>query len=360
MAASALFYCILVAFGLYFVGSARVDVETGVFEARQVLTLAEKQLETSTVTDLPFVTISYAQTLDGSIAPLKRARLDISSKTSFRLLHSLRARHEGVLVGINTVVADQPRLNVRDPLPGVQIPETSMQPRPVVIDSQLRLLDVPNLQLLRPIVCSCLLDFTTTTISETSRGIDQKEHQDETWLSPGPGSAASPGLSIELETRWVRARILLESLGGTLVACKRDALTGQCDLRDCLRRLRAPPLNLRSLLVEGGAGVIQSVLAAGLAHQAVVTLRPCFLGGYRSMISQLQQPVSLHQVSVASVGGDVVMHGVLDTAKQLSSPASASGSASGSTRASEEENVNREFARERPLVSLVIPTVSKT
>jgi hypothetical protein len=120
------------------------------------------------------------------------------------------------------------------------------------------------------------------------------------------------------------------------------------------------------VLVEGGAGVIQSFLAGGLAHQAVVTLRPCFLGGYRSMISQLQEPVSLHQVSVASVGGDVVMHGVLDIENQLSCRASASGSGSGSgsgsssSKASEEENVNREFARERPLVSLIIPTESKT
>ena len=48
---------------------------------------------------LPFVTISFAQTLDGSIAPLARSRMNISSETSFKLLHSLRACHTGVLVG---------------------------------------------------------------------------------------------------------------------------------------------------------------------------------------------------------------------------------------------------------------------
>lgn len=242
-------------------------------DAQQQLCLGGEALVERT---LPFVTISYAQTLDGSIAPLNRTRLDISSPTSFRLLHSLRARHDGVLVGINTVMADQPRLNVRDPLPGVDIPLPEKQPRPIVIDSELRILEVEKLRLERPIVCSCLLDGQS---------------------------------SIEVETRWVQARMRLEALGGHLVACKRQG--GQCDLGSCLTALKQR-LGVNSILIEGGAGIIQSVLEEGLADQVVLTLRPCFFGGYRALRRQLPKgPASLEQVSVASIGGDVVMHGLV-------------------------------------------------
>ena len=87
-------------------------------------------------------------------APSARTRLDISSKQSFRLLHSLRARHDAVLVGVNTVFADDPRLNVRDPLPGVDI----SHPRPVIVDSDLRIIDCSSpLRFLNPIICTCML-----------------------------------------------------------------------------------------------------------------------------------------------------------------------------------------------------------
>ena len=88
---------------------------------------------------------------------------DISSKCSFKLLHSLRACHDGntisttantntnttiatgVLVGINTVIFDQPRLNVRDPLPDtytIITDKNDNQPRPIIIDSNLKILDI--------------------------------------------------------------------------------------------------------------------------------------------------------------------------------------------------------------------------
>ena len=301
---------------------------TGVDAAQRVLVLSDEQQQQFACRErgggsLPFVTISYAQTLDGSIAPLERTRLDISSKTSFRLLHSLRARHDGVLVGINTVLADQPRLNVRDPLPGVAIPQA--QPRPIVIDSHLRILDAQNLQLVRPIVCSCLLD------------LDGHEH------------------SIENEARWVRARMLLESIGGSLLAVKSDPSSRKrparlrCDLRDCFERLYATH-NMASILLEGGAGIIQSSLEARLANQAVITMRPCFLGGYRSMAAQLPAPANLQNVSVASVGGDLVVHGL------LWKNASADGDQEEAEAVPGKSDIGSEFVHERPLVRFVAAT----
>jgi dihydrofolate reductase len=78
---------------------------------------------------------------------------------------------------------------------------------------------------------------------------------------------------------------------------------------DCFKSLKRAGIN--SLLVEGGANIIQSVLESNLANQVVVTVRPCFLGGYRSLTHELQQPLDLLQTAAASVGGDIVIFGRL-------------------------------------------------
>ena len=51
------------------------------------------------------------------------------------------------------------------------------------------------------------------------------------------------------------------------------------------------------------------MLETGVAHQGVVTVQPSYFGGYRVMCRQLARPVLLEQLSVASVDGDMVMHG---------------------------------------------------
>jgi hypothetical protein len=66
---------------------------------------------------------------------------------------------------------------------------------------------------------------------------------------------------------------------------------------------------MKSVLIEGGAGIIQSVLEHELAQQLVLYIRPCFFGGYRSMNQQLLYPVGLSDINIASVDGDVVLYG---------------------------------------------------
>ena len=80
---------------------------------------------------LPYVTVSYAQSLDGSIAQESGTPLQISSPLSLTMTHALRSMHDAVLVGIGTVLSDDPRLTVRL----VDGPN----PRPVVLDSHLRM-----------------------------------------------------------------------------------------------------------------------------------------------------------------------------------------------------------------------------
>jgi 3,4-dihydroxy 2-butanone 4-phosphate synthase/GTP cyclohydrolase II len=86
---------------------------------------------------LPFVTLSYAQSIDGSIATRPAHRVTLSCEQSFQMTHVLRARHCALLVGINTVLADDPRLTVR-------LCEGD-NPQPVVLDSRLRMPEHANL-----------------------------------------------------------------------------------------------------------------------------------------------------------------------------------------------------------------------
>jgi len=78
-------------------------------------------------TGLPLVTLKYAMTLDGSVAALDRTSQWITSEEARSDAHALRAENDAIIVGTGTLVADDPRLDVR--LPGYEGP----QPRPVIV-----------------------------------------------------------------------------------------------------------------------------------------------------------------------------------------------------------------------------------
>ncbi len=109
--------------------AAGVEVEVGLLEpwAREV----QRRFLVVAATGRPFVTLKLARTADGAMA--LRGRRWVTGEAARRRVHALRAAADGVLVGVGTVLADDPRLDVRDaPLPSGQ------QPRPVVLDTHLR------------------------------------------------------------------------------------------------------------------------------------------------------------------------------------------------------------------------------
>lgn len=85
---------------------------------------------------------------------------------------------------------------------------------------------------------------------------------------------------------------------------------------ECLKSLRSQFL-VRSVLAEGGAGIINNVLERDLVDQLFVTLRPAYFGGFRCMGQQLSRGMaSLHNVHAGSVGGDVIMYGRFQSEKR--------------------------------------------
>ena len=178
-------------------------------------------------TSRPAITLSYAQTLDGCIATAERRTLAISSPAAQVLTHRLRARHDALLIGVGTVLADNPRLTVRL----VEGPD----PRPVVLDTTAR--TPPGAQLLRG--------------------------PQPPWILCAPEAPAD-------------RRLKLEAAGARLLETPRAA-DGRLDLTAALGRLRAE--GLERVMVEGGATVIASFLRARAIEAVLLTIAPRWESG---------------------------------------------------------------------------------
>ncbi len=194
----------------------------------------------------PAVTLTYAQTLDGCIATAERRTLTISSPSSQVLTHRLRARHDALLVGVGTVLADNPRLTVRL----VEGPD----PRPIVLDTTAR--TPPGSQLLRG--------------------------PQSLWILCAPDAPLD-------------RRRALEASGARLLETPRAA-DGRLDLAAALARLRSE--GVQRLMVEGGANVITAFLQARAMDAVLLTIAPRWESGLPALRAdgfklELDQPVWL-------------------------------------------------------------------
>ena len=109
---------------------AEIEVETGLleYECRRLNEFWNKFITTG----LPFVTLKSAASLDGRIATRTGNSQWITNKKSRHYVHQLRAGHDAILIGIGTLLKDNPRLTAR--IPG----EKPRNPYRIVVDSMLR------------------------------------------------------------------------------------------------------------------------------------------------------------------------------------------------------------------------------
>ncbi|MBX5489692.1 MAG: RibD family protein [Chloroflexi bacterium] len=218
---------------------------------------------------LPWVTVKYAQTLDGRIATRSGESQWISSETSLVYAHALRAQHDAVLVGVGTVLRDNPRLTVRLVV--------GRNPLRVVADSALR--TPPD---------AALFD---------SPG--------QTWLA-----AVTP-----INAARCRA---LEARGGRVLALPPDG-AGRVDLSRLLAELASQ--NVQSVLVEGGARLITTLLRERLVHRLVVCVAPKVLGsGVEAVgdlgITRLAEALTFQRSAFRLCGADVLFEGDLADARE--------------------------------------------
>lgn len=202
----------------------------------------------------PLVTLTYAQSINGTITHQRGTVTAISGEESLVMTHRLRADHDAILVGINTVLSDDPQLTVR------LVKGTN--PQPIVLDSHLRFPLTAKLLASNPLIA--------TTVSAES-----------------PPAQA------------------LTAQGATILQLPADE-GGRVSLPALLAQLGR--WGVSRLLVEGGGEVITAFLAQQLVDSVVITIAPTFLGGYQVIRAPI--PVTrLNNVQMWRMGNDMVIVG---------------------------------------------------
>jgi diaminohydroxyphosphoribosylaminopyrimidine deaminase/5-amino-6-(5-phosphoribosylamino)uracil reductase len=192
-----------------------------------------KFMETGT----PFVTVKYAQSMDGRIATATGHSRWISSPASLKFAHRLRSIHDGIMVGIGTVLNDDPDLTVRL--------VKGRSPVRIIIDSRLEI----------PLGAVVLKNQEKAkTIVVTTAGV-------------------APGKASEL------ARMGIEMLH--VDADGDDRINLQSVITELGKR------GMTSVMIEGGAAMITSILKSRLADRMVVIIAPKIIGSGLEAVGDL-------------------------------------------------------------------------
>lgn len=212
----------------------------------------------------PFVILKTASTLDGKIATFKGDSKWITSETSRNFVDGLRKRVDAILVGIGTVLADNPALTISN--------QNRANPLRVIVDSRLRI----------PLRAKILkVDEQCKTMIVTTRKSPPKK------------------------------RKLLERKGLEVVIVPDKK--GRVSLVSLLKLLGKR--GILSVLVEGGAQVNASFLKEKLAHKIYYFIAPRILGddaigAYSEMgFRAIDQAVKIRNIQVQNVGSDLLVQG---------------------------------------------------
>jgi diaminohydroxyphosphoribosylaminopyrimidine deaminase/5-amino-6-(5-phosphoribosylamino)uracil reductase len=213
-------------------------------------------------TGWPYVVMKYAMTLDGKIAAYTGASQWITGETARAHVHSLRGRYSGILVGIGTVLADNPMLNCRL--------EGAHQPVRIILDSSLR---IP----LNSKLCQTAKDYKTL-VACAQYDVDKAQ--------------------------------ALEQLGVQVLHLPGE--DGRVDLQKLMEQLGKE--NVDSVLIEGGGQVHEAALRAGIVNHVCAYIAPKLLGGRdaKTPVEGLgaahpDQAAKLENLQITHLGEDLLL-----------------------------------------------------
>ncbi len=215
---------------------------------------------------IPYVTVKYAQTLDGRIATKTGDSQWISSEESRKYVHRLRAINDCVMVGAGTVTADNPQLTVRH--------VKGKNPLRIIVDSNLRI----------PIKSSVLTDD-------------------------------NPHLTIIATTSKAPARKItaIKKLGVEVLIVKKER-NGKVSFSSLLKELGKR--GIMSVLVEGGSGMNTSLLKVNLVDKMIIPIAPKILGkGLEAIgdlnINKIKDAIKFSSFKTMKKGDDIIFDGTI-------------------------------------------------
>jgi diaminohydroxyphosphoribosylaminopyrimidine deaminase/5-amino-6-(5-phosphoribosylamino)uracil reductase len=253
--------------GLRQLRDAGIQVRAGVCESEAKLVNAP--FIRYATTGKCWVILKWAQTVDGKLAYAEKAdkRRWISNELSRKDAHKLRRRCQGILVGVNTVIADNPLLTAR--------PSRGKKPARIVLDTHLRI----------PMDCELLhtAKKVPVLVATTDGAVQANLEKADLITTKGAEILTVPGRQ------------------------------GRCDIAALCNELSRR--GIAQLLVEGGPTVIASFLKAGLVDEVCVYIAPKILGsqgssGVSEAIAELVKAIDLHHVDIKRFGGDVRISGL--------------------------------------------------
>jgi diaminohydroxyphosphoribosylaminopyrimidine deaminase/5-amino-6-(5-phosphoribosylamino)uracil reductase len=246
--------------------AAGIEVKSGILEGecRRLIAPFAKHIRTG----LPYVTLKAGMTIDGAVATARGESQWITGAESRLAVQSLRHTHDAIMVGIGTVLADNPRLTTRLPQGG------GKNPLRIVIDSTLR----------TPTTAALLAEAGRTLILTTAAA------------------------SVADEERLSAANVEILRVAGH---------GGAIDLAAAMRQLGAR--GIQSILLEGGGRLYHNALHAGIVDRLCVFIAPLLLGGSGIPlfcgpgVTTLQDAFRLRQLHVERYGDDLLLHGELES-----------------------------------------------
>ncbi len=215
-------------------------------------------------TGLPFVAMKYAMTLDGKIATATGHSKWVTGEEARSHVQLLRKQYSGIMVGVDTVIADNPMLNCRM--------EEGVNPVRIICDSHLRI----------PLDCEIVKTANEiSTIVVHVEGIDPEKQKE------------------------------LESTGVELLCCGDG---NRVSLKQLLHKLGE--MKIDSILVEGGGTLHGSLLETGMVQRVYAYIAPKLVGGKEakspiegSGVEKMSQAAKLEQMEMLSLGPDLCITG---------------------------------------------------
>ncbi|OEF98490.1 bifunctional diaminohydroxyphosphoribosylaminopyrimidine deaminase/5-amino-6-(5-phosphoribosylamino)uracil reductase RibD [Desulfuribacillus alkaliarsenatis] len=243
--------------------AAGIEVEIGLLEHK------EKQLNEvfhKFITKKePFIILKTAMTLDGKIATRTNDSKWITNEASRNKVHQIRNQVDGIMVGVHTIIADNPILTTR-------LPEGGINPTRIILDSKL-------------------------SIPESAQVLDMN---------------VAPTIIACTEKRDKNKAIRLEKLGVKVIVCKE--MENRIDIADCLKRLGEA--GITSVLVEGGSQVHGSFLEAQKHDKFMVFIAPKIIGGESAItafggrgLELMSQAIQLDNIEIEQLDNDILITG---------------------------------------------------
>ncbi|WP_143315876.1 bifunctional diaminohydroxyphosphoribosylaminopyrimidine deaminase/5-amino-6-(5-phosphoribosylamino)uracil reductase RibD [Clostridium sp. HBUAS56017] len=242
---------------------AGIEVRVGVLEdeCKKVNEIFMKYISEKT----PFVLMKTAMSLDGKISTYTGESRWISGEESRKQVHRLRGKYSAIMVGVNTVIQDDPELTCRI--------EGGKNPIRIILDSNLKI----------PV---------NSKVVQSAKDVK----------------------TIVVATKKARIQdgIILEKKGINILLT--NEVNGRVDLRELVKKLGEQ--NIDSILLEGGATLNFSALQEGIVDKVQIYVAPMLLGGEMSKsivggkgVEHLKDAFRLKNLTSKSIGKDILIEG---------------------------------------------------